>query len=112
MNGSQDATGTRRSFGTAARHCLLNPPALGYLAVVAGVLGWIAAEVLFGDPGFAGVWAFLVTGPTSWMFLFLPGPLLWAALVVSALFQAAVLGAAHRRLSARSRSRAAGPHGA
>ncbi|MFF4399719.1 hypothetical protein [Streptomyces sp. NPDC001480] len=37
------------------------------------------------NAGFAGVWAFVVTAPTSWPLLFL----------------AAVLGAAYRRLSAR-----------
>ncbi|MFG2352430.1 SCO4225 family membrane protein [Streptomyces sp. NPDC048521] len=112
MDSSQDSTGSRRSFRAAVRHYLLNPAALGYLAVVAGVLAWIEAEVLFGDPGFAGVCAFLVTAPTSWLFLFLPGPLIWVALVVSALFQAAVLGAAYRGLTERSQRRAARPNSA
>ncbi|MEU0005671.1 hypothetical protein ABZ079_15635 [Streptomyces sp. NPDC006314] len=103
--------GSRRSFGAAVRPYLLNPAALGYLAVVAGDLGWIEAEVLFGDPGFAACGRPWSRPPTSWLFLFPPGPLRWAALGVSALFQAAVLRAAYRGLTGRFPYRAAGPNG-
>lgn len=96
--------GSQRSFTATVRRCLRSPAALGYLALVAGVVGWIVVDQLFvehPDADFAGVWAFVVTAPTSWLFLLLPGPLPWAGLAVGALLQAAVLGAVHRRFSDR-----------
>ena len=96
--------GSQRSFRARVRHHLLNPAALGYLAVVTGVLAWVAVDGLFvehQDASFAGVWAFVVTAPTSWIFLALPGPLPWVGVVVGALFQAAVIGSAYRRLTGR-----------
>ncbi|MGW7253597.1 SCO4225 family membrane protein [Streptomyces sp. NPDC054834] len=98
----------QRSFTATVRHCLFNPAAVGYLTVVAAVLVWVGADLLFvehQDASFAGVWAFVVTAPTSWLFLFLPGPLVGIGVVVGALVQAAVLGAAYRRLSARTHHR-------
>ncbi|MEU5592964.1 hypothetical protein [Streptomyces sp. NPDC020298] len=98
----------RRSFTATVRHCLFNPAAVGYLTVVAAVLIWVGADTLFvehQDASLAGVRAFVVTAPTSWLFLFLPGPLLWTGVVVGALVQAAVLGALYRRLSARTHHR-------
>src|SRR4051812_8807312 len=109
-----DMDGSKRSFATTVRHCLLNPVALGYLVTVAAVLCWVGVDLLFverQDAGFAGVWAFVVTGPTSWLFLALPGVLPCVGGVVGALFQAAVLGAAYRRVSGRLHHRT-GPHGA
>ncbi|MFF3334853.1 SCO4225 family membrane protein [Streptomyces sp. NPDC002888] len=96
--------GPQRSLAATVRHHLLNPAALGYLLVVAAVLGWVGADLLFvehQDASLAGVWAFVVTAPTSWLFLALPGPLPWAGVVIGALFQAAVLGTAYHRFSGR-----------
>ncbi|QOV33824.1 hypothetical protein IM697_26960 [Streptomyces ferrugineus] len=107
-------TGSQQSFVAAARRCLVNPAALAYLAVVVGVLAWVGVDALLvehQDASLAGIWAFLVTGPTSWLFLLLPGVLPWAGVVVGALVQAAVLGAAYHRLSGRLHHRTR-PNGA
>ena len=89
-------TGSQHSFVAAVRRCLANPAALGYLAVVAGVLAWVGLDALLvehQDASLAGIWAFLVTGPTSWLFLMLPGVLPWAGVVVGALVLGLILGA-------------------
>ncbi|MGC9539070.1 SCO4225 family membrane protein [Streptomyces sp. UG1] len=107
-------TGSQHSFVAATRRNLVNPAALGYLAVVVGVLAWVGLDALLvehQDASLAGVWAFLVTGPTSWLFLMLPGVLPWAGVVVGALVQAAVLGAAYHRLAGRLHHRTR-PNGA
>ncbi|MFM9614396.1 SCO4225 family membrane protein [Streptomyces niveiscabiei] len=81
------------------RQWFVNPAALGYLALVVAVLGWIAVDALFvthEDASMAGVWAFVVTGPVSWIFLMLPEPLVLAGVVVGAVVQAGVIGALYR----------------
>ncbi|WP_328868967.1 hypothetical protein OHT76_02090 [Streptomyces sp. NBC_00287] len=91
---------------TTFRRCFLNPAALGYLAVVVAVWVWVAVDLLFvehPDASLAGVWAFLVTAPTSLFFVWLPGPLPWIGLVVGAVAQAGVLGALYRALFDGSR---------
>ncbi|MFE2062206.1 SCO4225 family membrane protein [Streptomyces sp. NPDC059467] len=83
---------------------LRTPVALGYLALVAAVVVWVGADTLFvehADASLAGVWAFLVTAPTSLLFVMLPGPLAWAGVVVGAVVQAAVLGVLYRKVSGR-----------
>jgi hypothetical protein len=82
----------------------LNPLALGYLLVVAAVVGWVGVDALFvehADASLAGVWAFLVTAPASLLFVMLPGVLAWAGIVVGALVNAAVLGAAYQSVAGR-----------
>ncbi|QNP69312.1 hypothetical protein IAG44_07585 [Streptomyces roseirectus] len=91
MNGSQ--------LVVKARQNLVNPAALAYLALVLAVAGWVAVDALFvdhPDASLVGVWLFLVTAPTSWLFLMLPGPLPLVGIVVGALVQAAVIGAGYR----------------
>ncbi|MET8975269.1 hypothetical protein ABZX85_06565 [Streptomyces sp. NPDC004539] len=90
------------------RSNLVNPAALGYLALVLAVLGWVAVDTLFvehQDASFAGVWAFVVTAPVSWIFLLLPQPLPAVGIAVGAVVQAAVIGAVYR---AATRGRGAG----
>nr|WSZ15668.1 hypothetical protein OH837_21240 [Streptomyces canus] len=82
----------------------LNPLALGYLLVVAAVVGWVGVDALFvehADASLAGVWAFLVTAPASLLFVMLPGALAWAGIVVGAVVNAAVLGAAYQSFTSR-----------
>lgn len=82
----------------------LNPLALGYLLVVAAVLGWVGVDALFvehADASLAAVWAFLVTAPASLLFVMLPGALAWAGIVVGAVVNAAVLGAVYRSITDR-----------
>ncbi|MFG2460913.1 SCO4225 family membrane protein [Streptomyces sp. NPDC048523] len=82
----------------------LNPLALGYLLVVAAVLGWVGVDALFvdhADASLAGVWAFLVTAPASLLFVMLPGVWAWAGIAVGAVVNAAALGAAYRSVSGR-----------
>lgn len=82
----------------------LNPLALGYLLLVTAFLGWVGVDALFvehADASLAGVWAFLVTAPASLLFVMLPGALAWAGIVVGAVVNAAVLGAAYQRVSGR-----------
>ncbi|MGJ5892258.1 hypothetical protein DF268_14560 [Streptomyces sp. V2] len=89
----------RSQFVGKVRQWFVNPAALGYLALVAAVLGWIAVDALFvthEDASMAGVWAFVVTGPVSWIFLMLPEPLVLAGVVVGAVVQAGVIGALYR----------------
>ncbi|MBV2354070.1 hypothetical protein KUM39_06785 [Streptomyces sp. J2-1] len=111
-----DTGGTHTTAGTAIRGWLLNPVALAYLALVAVVLVWVGVDTLFvahEDASFAGIWAFVVTGPTSWLFVALPDPLPVVGLVIGALVQAAALGALYRWLHGRSvRQHRTGPHGA
>ncbi|MFJ9154862.1 SCO4225 family membrane protein [Streptomyces sp. NPDC102270] len=86
-----------------SRH-FLNPLALGYLLVVAAVLGWVGVDALFvehADASLAGVWAFLVTAPASLLFVMLPGAWAWAGIVAGAVVNAAALGAAYRSVSGR-----------
>ncbi|MEU1558354.1 hypothetical protein ABZ517_37415 [Streptomyces scabiei] len=88
-----------RSLSRTLRRNLLNPAALGYLALVAAVGVWVGADTLFvehADAGFAGVWLFLVTAPTSFLFVALPGGLPFVGVVLGAVIQAVVIGAAYR----------------
>ncbi|WP_416969971.1 SCO4225 family membrane protein [Streptomyces sp. 4F14] len=89
----------RSQMMARVRQWFVNPAALGYLALVLAVLGWVAVDTLFvehEDASFAGVWAFVVTGPVSWIFLMLPEPLVAAGVVVGAVVQAGVIGALYR----------------
>ncbi|MFG1665807.1 SCO4225 family membrane protein [Streptomyces sp. Y7] len=107
--------GSQRSIAKVTRHHLLNPAALGYLALVVAVAVWTGVDALLveqQDASLAGIWVFFVTGPTSWLFLMLPGVLPWAGVVVGALLQAAVLGAAYHRLAGRLHHHRARPNGA
>ncbi|MFF0014624.1 SCO4225 family membrane protein [Streptomyces sp. NPDC005374] len=82
----------------------LNPLSLGYLIVVAAVVGWVGVDTLFvehADASLAAVWAFLVTAPASLLFVMLPDSLAWAGVVAGALVNAAVLGAAYRSINGR-----------
>lgn len=88
-----------RSLPQVLRHHLVNPAALGYLALVAAVGVWVGVDALFvehADGSFAGIWLFLVTGPTSFLFVTLPGALPFIGIAVGAMTQAYVLGAAYR----------------
>ena len=78
--------------------------AVPLLIVVAAVVGWVGVDTLFvehADASLAGVWAFLITAPASLLFVMLPGALAWAGIVVGAVVNAAVLGAAYHKLSGR-----------
>ncbi|MFM9699216.1 SCO4225 family membrane protein [Streptomyces europaeiscabiei] len=92
-------TASSRSLSRTLRRHLLNPAALGYLALVVAVGVWVGVDSLFvehADAGFAGVWLFLVTAPTSLLFVALPGGLPFLGIVLGAVIQAFVLGAAYR----------------
>ncbi|CAM5388589.1 MULTISPECIES: SCO4225 family membrane protein [Streptomyces] len=93
-----------RSAGTTLRRCLLNPLALGYLAVVAAVWVWIGVDTLLvthADASTAAVWGFFVTAPTSLLLAGLPGPLPFLGVAAGALVQALALGAGYRWLASR-----------
>ncbi|ARI51196.1 MULTISPECIES: hypothetical protein [Streptomyces] len=93
-----------RSFPQALRHYLVNPLSLGYLGVVLAVCLWVTVDTVShassGDASFAGVWAFLVTAPTSMVFL-VAGPAGLAGIPIGALVQAAALGALYRNITER-----------
>ncbi|MFE7839915.1 SCO4225 family membrane protein [Streptomyces sp. NPDC057474] len=92
-------TASSRSLSRTLRRHLLNPAALGYLALVVAVGVWVGVDTLFvehADASFAGVWLFLVTAPTSLLFVALPGGLPFLGIVLGAVIQAFVLGAAYR----------------
>ncbi|MEW2547783.1 hypothetical protein AB0910_18765 [Streptomyces sp. NPDC047002] len=94
-----DAGTTARARTAAFLRSLRHPVALAYLALVAAVWVWVAADLLFvthEDASLSGVWAFLVTAPTSLVFAALPSPFIWLGLPVGAAVQAAALGAAAR----------------
>ncbi|WP_258348231.1 SCO4225 family membrane protein [Saccharopolyspora gregorii] len=88
--------GPRRTPATAALHrYLFNPAGLGYLALVAVVWAWIALDVLLfdhTDNSLVGMWGFLVTAPTSLVFVQLSGPALWGGVLLAAVLQALLLG--------------------
>ncbi|MGW0191720.1 SCO4225 family membrane protein [Streptomyces sp. NPDC003362] len=58
--------------------------ACGYATVVLGVTAWLQSLVLFGDPGFGGVWLIAVTLPISVPLLAVPAPAETFALVLAA----------------------------
>ncbi|MEV7421179.1 MULTISPECIES: SCO4225 family membrane protein [unclassified Streptomyces] len=93
-----------RSLPQTLRHYLANPLALGYLGVVLAVCLWVAADAFYasssGDAGFAGVWAVLVTAPTSLLFPF-TGPVGLIAIPIGAIVQALALGALYRYVTER-----------
>ncbi len=94
-----------RSLSRALRHRLVNPAALGYLAVVVAVALWVGVDTLLvehADASFAGVWLFVVTAPTSFLFLSLPGALPFVGVVVGAVAQAFVFGGAYHWFLERS----------
>ncbi|GLP66179.1 hypothetical protein TUSST3_27990 [Streptomyces sp. TUS-ST3] len=83
---------------------ILNPLSLGYLLLVAAVVGWVGVDTLFvehADASFAGVWAFVVTAPTSLLLVMVPGAGAWAGIVIGAAVNAVVLGAAYRSVAGR-----------
>ncbi|MFE9649440.1 SCO4225 family membrane protein [Streptomyces sp. NPDC006365] len=97
------------SLAQTLRHNLANPAALGYLAVVAAVGVWVGVDALFvehADASLAAVWLFVVTAPTSFLFLALPGALSFVGVAVGAVAQAFVLGAAYRWFRNRPTQRA------
>ncbi|MEU0149079.1 hypothetical protein ABZ119_24490 [Streptomyces sp. NPDC006288] len=97
-----------RTLPQSLRHTLLNPVALGYLAVVAAVAVWVGLDTLLverADASFAGVWLFIVTAPTSLLFAALPGALPFAGVAVGAVVQALALGAAYRWVLGRTSRR-------
>ncbi|MDF6019826.1 hypothetical protein [Streptomyces sp. JH34] len=99
-----------RTLSLSLRRYLLNPAALGYLAVVAAVGVWVGLDALLverADASLAGVWLFLVTAPTSMLFLALPGVLPFAGVAVGAVIQALALGAAYRWVIGRTTRRTA-----
>ncbi|MFF8567415.1 SCO4225 family membrane protein [Streptomyces albidoflavus] len=103
----------QRSAGTTFRRSLLNPVALGYLAVVAAVWVWIGVDTLLvthADAGMAGVWGFFVTAPTSFLLVSLPDPLPFVGVAVGALVQALALGAVYRWLTGRPRGHGRASH--
>ncbi|MGW8944900.1 SCO4225 family membrane protein [Streptomyces koyangensis] len=107
------AAAQRRSAGTTFRRSLLNPVALGYLAVVAAVWVWIGVDTLFVthvDASMAGVWGFFVTAPTSFLFVSLPGLLPFVGVAAGALLQALALGAAYRWVTGRPRGHGRASH--
>ncbi|MEU4026236.1 SCO4225 family membrane protein [Streptomyces anulatus] len=95
---------TSRSMPQNLRHYLVNPLALGYLGVVLAVCLWVAVHTFSasssGDAGFAGVWAFLVTAPTSLLLPF-TGPVGLIAIPIGAIVQAFALGALYRYVTER-----------
>lgn len=98
-----------RSLSQTLRHHLLNPAALGYLALVATVGVWVGVDALFvehADASLAGVWLFAVTAPTSFLFLALPGALPFIGVAVGAVAQSFALGAAYRWFRNRPAQRA------
>lgn len=102
-------TASSRSLPQSLRHYLVNPAALGYLAVVATVGVWVGVDALFvehADASLAGVWLFIATAPTSFLFLALPGALPFIGIAVGAVTQAFALGAAYRWFRHRPTQRA------
>lgn len=95
---------TSRSLPQTLRHYLANPLALGYLGVVLAVCLWVTADASFAsssaDASFAGVWAFLVTAPTSLLVPF-TGPVGLIAIPIGAIVQALALGAVYRYVTER-----------
>lgn len=90
-----------------------NPASAVYLGVVGASILFEAAVAIFGEPGFVGVWPFLLTAPASLLFAMVGaeagGPsalsywFLAGGVVVSALVQAFVLGALTETLRGRLR---------
>ncbi|RDG37911.1 SCO4225 family membrane protein [Streptomyces corynorhini] len=95
---------TSRSLPQTLRHYLVNPLALGYLGVVLAVCLWVAVDAFHasssGDASFAGVWAVLVTAPTSLLVPF-TGPVGLMAIPFGAVVQAFALGALYRYVTER-----------
>lgn len=103
-DGAHRSTRTSRGIPMNRSRHFLNPLSLGYLLVVAAVVGWVGVDALFvehADASLAGVWAFRVTAPASLLFVMLPRAWAWSGIVVGAVVNAAALGAAHRSLSGR-----------
>ncbi|MFF5723540.1 SCO4225 family membrane protein [[Kitasatospora] papulosa] len=103
-------TDQSRTLTRSLRSNLLNPVALGYLAVVAAVGVWVGLDMLLvehADASFAGVWLFIATAPTSFLFTALPGVLPFAGVAVGAVVQALALGAAYRWALGRTSRRTA-----
>ncbi|MEU2026333.1 hypothetical protein ABZ565_29900 [Streptomyces sp. NPDC016469] len=90
-----------------------NPVSAVYLGVVGASIAFEAAAAVFGDPGFVGVWPFLLTAPASLLFAMVGaavgGPaelsywFLAGGVVVSALVQAFALGALTETVRGRFR---------
>lgn len=93
-----------RPLPQTLRHYVVNPLALGYLGIVLGVCLWVAADAFFaassGDASFAGVWAVLVTAPTSLLTPF-EGPVALIGIPIGAVVQAFALGAVYRYVTER-----------
>ncbi|MBM7438123.1 SCO4225 family membrane protein [Streptomyces sp. HB132] len=103
-------TASSRPLSQSLRRSLVNPAALGYLAVVAAVGVWVGVDALLVeqvDGSFAGVWLFIVTAPASLLFSALPGALPFAGVAVGAVVQALAIGAAYRWAHGRTSRRTA-----
>ncbi|TRV76519.1 hypothetical protein FKN01_18865 [Streptomyces sp. 130] len=102
---------------TLLRLTFANPVSAVYLAIVGAAIVFEAAVATFGEPGFVGIWPFLLTAPVSLLFAMVgasvDGPenlsywFLAGGIVVSALVQAFVLGALTETLRGRLRRAAA-----
>ncbi|MEW1720970.1 hypothetical protein [Streptomyces sp. NPDC093109] len=118
---SSPFSSSSRPFAQTLRRNLVNPVALGYLAIVLAVCAWVAVDAIFvdhsGDASFAGLWIGVVTAPTSFFIsspIALLGPvlppslaflnvvLLLIAIPVSALVQGFGLGALYRWFTDRT----------
>lgn len=105
---STDRKRARTARGpVSVRRLLLNPASLVYLALVAASVLFTVGVTLFApgpDASFAGVWMFFATAPVSVVLLpVLPGEG-WGMvllLAVSALVQAAAVGAVYGALRGR-----------
>ncbi|WP_327663919.1 MULTISPECIES: SCO4225 family membrane protein [unclassified Streptomyces] len=96
---------------TLLRLTVTNPASAIYLGLVGASVVFTAGVVLFSpDPGFAGVWPFFLTAPTSLVMMGIMGAvggldapvwLLAIGLAVSALLQSLALGATLQALRGR-----------
>lgn len=94
----------QRSAGTTFRRSLLNPAALGYLAVVAAVWAWIAVDTLLvthADASMAGCLGLLRHRPDLLPLRLPARPAPLVGVAVGALVQALALGAAYRWATGR-----------
>ncbi|AXG79303.1 SCO4225 family membrane protein [Streptomyces paludis] len=118
---SSSASSPWGSLRQKLRYNLVNPVALGYLAIVLAVCAWVAVDAISnansGDASLAGIWITVVTAPTSFFIstpITLLGPILPPALAfvdvvlylmtipVSALIQAFALGVVYRWFTNRN----------
>ncbi|AZS84278.1 hypothetical protein ELQ87_08265 [Streptomyces griseoviridis] len=101
-------TGPDRSPLRVLRRALTDVVALAYLGLCAALLIWAVVVTALDDSGesMAGVIPIFATAPTSLIFLVLPDHVwaFFAAVVLAALVNAAVIGWCSRTLRARRRT--------